>query len=105
MENSRMMLVVESPTAGLDTSATAFVRRLLRQKANDGACVVIHSDDLDELAEVCDRVVVLVDGTAVRELIADEISCDAIGLALSEVTFVDHVLAHAAPASEVICAD
>ena len=106
MKNSQVMLVVESPTAGLDTSAAVFVRRLLRQKANDGACVIIHSDDLDELAEACDRVVVLVDGTVVRELIADEISPDAIGLALSEVTLVDRALARAAPVpSEVICAD
>ena len=53
------LLVLENPTQGLDVSATAFVHDRLRQVRNAGAAVVCYSSDLDELAEISDRVIVV----------------------------------------------
>lgn len=106
MDYSRMLLVVASPTAGLDIGSAAFVRRLLRRKAAEGACVVIHSDDLDELAELSDRVVVLVEGRRAAELVGKAINSDAIGCALSNESVSDPepILVTPVLESEAACA-
>jgi ABC-type uncharacterized transport system ATPase subunit len=108
MNHSRALLIVASPTAGLDTGSATFVRRLLRQKASEGTCVVIHSDDLDELVELSDRVVVLVEGRCAAELVGEEVNSDAIGCALSEVNAIDPnpaVLVAPPLKSEIACAN
>jgi simple sugar transport system ATP-binding protein len=83
-EYSQTVLIVESPTAGLDIGSADFVWRLLRQKAENGASVVVRSDDLDELAELSDRVVVFSAGRCVAELFRGQITTEALGMALSE---------------------
>lgn len=57
------LLVVEQPTRGLDFAATAFVHASLRQAAADGAAVLLHAGDLDEVLGLATRVVVLHEGT------------------------------------------
>ncbi|HMG73263.1 MAG TPA: ATP-binding cassette domain-containing protein [Pyrinomonadaceae bacterium] len=84
MEYSRALLIVESPTAGLDMGSADFVRSVLRRKAENGACVVVRSDDLDELAELSNRVVVFCGGKCVAELLNDRITAETLGLALSQ---------------------
>ncbi|HRP06925.1 MAG TPA: ATP-binding cassette domain-containing protein [Gemmatimonadales bacterium] len=64
------ILVVEEPTRGLDLHATAVVREALRAAAAGGACVLVHSSDLDEVLELADRLLVMVDGR-VTELPGD----------------------------------
>jgi general nucleoside transport system ATP-binding protein len=55
------LLVLENPTQGLDINAASFIHQRLRQSRNDGAAVVFYSSDLDELAELSDRVLVVSD--------------------------------------------
>lgn len=62
-----VVLVAEDPARGLDLQATAALHTRLRDAAADGACVVVHSSDLDELVGVADRLLVLHRGV-VREL-------------------------------------
>ena len=50
------LVVAMSPTRGLDLKATEFVRSQLVAAASRGAAVLLISADLDELAEVADRV-------------------------------------------------
>jgi simple sugar transport system ATP-binding protein len=72
------LVVAVNPTRGLDIAATAQVQRRLRKAADDGAAIVYHSTDLDELLEVADRVLVVFDGR-VREVDRDR---DVIGRAM-----------------------
>lgn len=83
MEFSDSLLIVESPTAGLDIGSASFVRRMLREKANTGTAVVLASDDPDELAELCDRVIVFYDGENVSELQDSEITSESLGISMS----------------------
>ena len=53
------LLILENPTQGLDLNATSFIHEQLRQSRNAGAAVVFYSSDLDELAELSDRVLVI----------------------------------------------
>jgi simple sugar transport system ATP-binding protein len=56
------ILVAEDPTRGLDIRASATVRQRLRDASRSGACVVVHSSDLDEVVDLADRVFVLREG-------------------------------------------
>ena len=53
------VVVAENPTRGLDLRATARIHALLRRAAGEGAAVVFHSSDLDEVLELAIRIVVV----------------------------------------------
>ncbi len=57
------VLVVHSPTRGLDIRAVAAVQSRLNQAAEAGAAVLLISEDLDEVLEMSDRVAVMSHGT------------------------------------------
>lgn len=61
------VLVLDEPTAGLDPATREDLLWVLRGLQEGGASVVLVSHDLDEVAEVADRVCVLEEG-AVRAL-------------------------------------
>ena len=61
------LLVVMNPVFGLDFSAVDEIHRRLLDARNDGAAVLLVSEDLDELIELSDRVVVMSDGALVYE--------------------------------------
>ena len=52
------VVVAENPTRGLDIRAGATIRAWLRRAAAEGAAVVFHSSDLDEVLGLATRVVV-----------------------------------------------
>jgi simple sugar transport system ATP-binding protein len=64
------VIVAENPTRGLDVRAAAAVGARLRAAAAQGAAVLMHSTDLDEVLAVADRVVVAAAGR-LREAPAD----------------------------------
>jgi simple sugar transport system ATP-binding protein len=63
------LLVAAQPTRGLDIAATAFVRTTLRELRDSAGSVVLISSDLDELFELSDRLVVMLGGRIVAELL------------------------------------
>ena len=56
------VIVAENPTRGLDVNAAAAIHDRLRTAAANGAAVIFHSADLDEVLQLADRVIVLVRG-------------------------------------------
>ena len=56
------MLVLDSPTQGVDVGSKASIHSFVREAASQGAAVVIASTESEELSELCDRVLVLADG-------------------------------------------
>jgi len=63
------VLLLDEPTRGIDVGAKAQLYRLIRELAQRGISSVFVSSELDELAQVCDRVLVLRDGR-VRETVS-----------------------------------
>jgi general nucleoside transport system ATP-binding protein len=61
-------LLAMNPTRGLDVRATAFVRRRLLEFAGQGGGVLLISEDLDELLQLCNRIVVMYRGTTMAEV-------------------------------------
>ena len=56
------VLVVSQPTWGVDAGAAAVIRQALIDLAARGAAVLVISQDLDELAEIADRIAVMFHG-------------------------------------------
>lgn len=67
-------LLVDEPTQGVDVGAQAEIYRLLADAARQGAAVVVSSSDTKELADLCDRVLVLRDGRLADELWGERLS-------------------------------
>ena len=65
---NRRILVVESPTHGVDVGAKAEIHRLLREFAARGGAVVVASTDIPEVLTVADRVAVFARGELVAEV-------------------------------------
>jgi ABC-2 type transport system ATP-binding protein len=68
------VVVLDEPTSGLDPEGVAWMRRLLRELATEGRCVLLASHLLAEVVQVADRVVIIARGRALRE--ADVASLD-----------------------------
>lgn len=56
------LLVASHPTYGLDVGATQYLRERLLDRRRLGGSVLLFSEDLDEIFEVCDRVAVIFEG-------------------------------------------
>ncbi len=61
-ENPRLLLLDE-PTRGIDVAAKQDIYRLLREQSRRGIAVVMVSSDLNELLGMCERVLVMNQGT------------------------------------------
>jgi ABC-type uncharacterized transport system ATPase subunit len=60
------VVVAENPTRGLDIRAAATIHARLRRAADEGAAVLFHSSDLDEVLELATRVVVASRGNLIQ---------------------------------------
>jgi len=61
------VLVVANPCFGLDFGAVAEVRKKIMQARNNGAAILLVSEDLDEILELSDRFYVISSGALVYE--------------------------------------
>src|SRR6185369_2417981 len=50
------LLVLEDPTIGVDVGAKAQIYRMMTEDAAKGTATIVVSSDLDELVQICDRV-------------------------------------------------
>lgn len=62
------VLILDEPTSALDPQGVVLVRELVRERADDGAAVLVSSHHLDEVARVADEIVVLHGGRDVGRL-------------------------------------
>lgn len=62
------LLTLEEPTQAVDVGARAALLEATRLAARDGAAVLFVSSEVEDLAAVCDRLLVLEDGVVVRDL-------------------------------------
>lgn len=66
-------IVLDEPTNGLDVMATRALRRFLLQMRAEGRCIVLSSHVMQEVAALCDRIVVIAAGRVVAVGSADEL--------------------------------
>lgn len=80
-------LLLDEPTNGLDVPSVRALRLLLHQTRDAGACIVFSSHVLEEVRALCDRVVVLAEGSVVAEGAPAEL-CRRAGVSTLEDAFV-----------------
>ncbi|MEW6168168.1 MAG: ATP-binding cassette domain-containing protein [Pseudomonadota bacterium] len=80
-------VVLDEPTNGLDVMATRAMRAFLRRLRDEGRCILFSSHIMQEVAALCDRVVVIAHGRVVAAGTPDEIR-DRTGEANLEEAFV-----------------
>ena len=66
-------LVLDEPTNGLDVMATRALRDVIRERREAGCCVLLSSHVMQEVAALCDRIVILAQGAVVAAGTPDEI--------------------------------
>ena len=55
-------IIMDEPFAHLDPSSQAKLRRLIKQQKEEGRCVIVSSHNLQNIAESCDRVILIENG-------------------------------------------
>jgi len=60
-------IILDEPTNGLDVSAVRMLRELLRELRSDGCCVLFSSHVIQEVAALCDDIVVIAHGRVVAQ--------------------------------------
>lgn len=80
LDRKPAILVVNQPTWGVDAGAAAHIRQALVDLARSGSAVLVISQDLDELLEICDRIAVMNDGALSEPLSTSEVTLEKIGL-------------------------
>ena len=57
------ILLLDEPTNGLDVTSARAVRKLVRQLGDEGGTVIYSTHNLAEAQQVCDRIVIIHNGT------------------------------------------
>ena len=60
-------VILDEPTNGLDVMATRALRRFMAQLKGEGRCVLFSSHIMQEVAALCDRIVVIAHGRVVAD--------------------------------------
>ena len=83
MSCSPKIMVAMQPTRGLDVGAIEAVHSLLLQEREQGAAVLLMSEELDEIISLSDRIVVMYEGQIMGELAAAEADLEKVGLMMA----------------------
>ncbi|SEM29643.1 nucleoside ABC transporter ATP-binding protein [Bradyrhizobium sp. OK095] len=89
------VLVVSQPTWGVDAGAAAVIRQALLDLATAGAAVLVTSQDLDELAEIADRIAVMFHGHLSAPLATADATREKLGLLMGGSSLEPKEAAHA----------
>ena len=84
------VLIAANPVFGLDFAAVEEIHTRLRLASQRGAGVLLISEDLDELLELCDRIVVMSEGRVVFETSAALADRKVLGAHMGGGTHHDH---------------
>ena len=77
------LLIVSQPTWGVDVGAAAQIRGELLGLRDKGCAVLVVSEELDELFEICDRLVVIAQGRVSPSVPTADATIEMIGIWMS----------------------
>ena len=66
-------VILDEPTNGLDVMTTRGLREFLKQLKAEGRCVIFSSHIMQEVAALCDRIVIISKGRVMAQGTADEL--------------------------------
>jgi ribose transport system ATP-binding protein len=78
LQTKPRLILLHEPTQGVDIGARQQIFGMLREAADEGMAVICASSDNEQLAQICDRVLVVARGKIVRELRGADITKERI---------------------------
>jgi general nucleoside transport system ATP-binding protein len=77
------VLIAAQPTWGVDVGASAQIRQALIDLRDSGVAVLVISEELDELMEICDRLAVIAQGRLSKPKSVHETTAEEIGMLMA----------------------
>ena len=77
------VIIAAQPTRGLDVSAVESLHELIINQRDNGAAIMLISEDLDELFKLSDRIIVFYEGEIVKEFDIHDANINNVGLAMA----------------------
>ena len=88
------VLIVAQPTWGVDAGAAQSIRKALRDLADEGAAVLVISQDLDELMEISDSIGAICGGSLSKFYPTAEMNIEKVGMLMAGVSLDDGLAAN-----------
>jgi len=79
------VLLVAQPTRGIDLAAAYDIHERLREHSRRGIAILVISEDLDEVITLCDRILVMYEGSIIGTAGPETATREAIGLMMAGV--------------------
>ena len=83
------VLFLDEPTAGVDPEGRLAVRRVIAERRDAGACILLTTHELPEAERLADEVVILAGGRAVARGTVSELSRGEVGIRFAAPTGID----------------
>ncbi len=83
IQQSPKLLIVSQPTWGVDVGAANIIRQAMIDLRNNGSAVLVVSEELDELFEICDRLIVIAEGCVSASVNVTDTTKEDIGIMMS----------------------
>jgi simple sugar transport system ATP-binding protein len=77
------LMIAMHPTRGLDVGATEAVHKILIKQRDEGAAILLISEDLDELLSLTDRLAIIYEGQLVGETPTKDAEIHKVGLMMA----------------------
>jgi len=88
------LLLVAQPTRGIDVASTRYIHERLVAQRDSGTAVMVISEDLDEIMTICDRVLVMYEGTIIGSADPRVDTREEIGMMMAGVRSQDSSIGH-----------
>jgi len=72
------ILFMDEPTKGVDVGAKTEIQNLIFDKSENGMSFVVISSELEEIMNICDRIIVIAEGKLVGEVNREDFSKEAL---------------------------
>jgi sodium transport system ATP-binding protein len=66
-------VLLDEPTNGLDVKSTRAMRQFIRKLRDDGKCILLTSHIMQEVAALCDQIIIISDGIVAAQGTSDEL--------------------------------
>jgi ribose transport system ATP-binding protein len=70
---SPRLLVLDDPTVGVDPQSREAIFAVIQEVVRTGRGALVVSSEPDQLARICDRILIIANGTIVDELVGEEV--------------------------------
>jgi ribose transport system ATP-binding protein len=76
LKSSPEVILFDEPSRGIDVSAKQQIFQLIEEQSRKGISSIMVSSKLEELLEVCHRILIMRNGRIIGEYAADELKLD-----------------------------